>query len=305
LLHAPARHVSDSSPHTADAIALMAGDIFGFDAFSPKEVAERIQHIGVAKARLPLRSMFMLALLAGAFIGLGSLAFLLVASDPALPFAVMRILGGLVFSLGLIMVVVAGAELFTGNNLLAMAWAERRVSTGEVLRNWIVVCLGNLVGAMGLALLVLLAGTMTLNGGLLAKAAVSVAAAKAALPWEVAFFRGVLCNVLVCLAIWMSAAGRSVVDKSVAIVPPIAAFVALGFEHSIANMFFFPLAIGLTAIDPALAALPGAAGVTWAAMAGNLAPVIAGNLVGGSVLVALVYWVIYRAGPAGLRGPRQ
>jgi formate/nitrite transporter len=274
----------------------MAGEIFGFDAFSPREVAERIEHIGVAKARLPLRSMFMLALLAGAFIGLGSLAFLLVASDPALPFSITRILGGLVFSLGLIMVVVAGAELFTGNNLLAMAWAEGRVRTGEVLRNWTVVCLGNLVGAAGLALLVLLADTAALNGGLLGKAAVMVAVSKAALPWEVAFFRGVLCNVLVCLAIWMAAAGRSVVDKSVAIVPPIAAFVALGFEHSIANMFFFPLAIGLTAIDPALAALPGAASVTWAAMAGNLAPVIAGNLVGGSVLVALVYWVIYRAG---------
>ncbi len=273
----------------------MAGEIFGSDAFAPKEVAARIEQVGVAKARLPLRSMFMLALVAGGFIGLGATAFLLVAADPELPFAISRVLGGAVFSLGLIMVVVAGAELFTGNNLLAMAWAERKVGSGEVLRNWLVVAFGNLVGAAGLALLVLLAGTGSLEGGAVARKAVEVAAAKAALPWEVAFARGVLCNLLVCLAVWMAAAGRSVVDKAVAIVPPIAAFVALGFEHSIANMFFFPFAIGLLAGDPALAALPGADAIGWAAMARNLVPVIAGNLVGGSVLVALVYWVIYRS----------
>ena len=274
----------------------MAGELFGFDAFSPREVAGRIETIGVAKANLPLRSMFMLALLAGGFIGLGSIAFLLVASDAAMSFAASRILGGAVFSLGLMMVVVAGAELFTGNNLLAMAWAEGRVGTRALLRNWTVVGLGNLVGAGGLALLVLLADTASVNGGLLARKAVELAAAKAALSWDVAFVRGVLCNVLVCLAVWMAAAGRSVVDKTVAIVPPITAFVALGYEHSIANMFFFPLAIGLIAGDPALAALPGAGAVGWTAMAKNLIPVIAGNLVGGSVLVALVYWVIYRVG---------
>ena len=260
----------------------MAGELFGFDAFSPREVAGRIETIGVAKANLPLRSMFMLALLAGGFIGLGSIAFLLVASDAAMSFAASRILGGAVFSLGLMMVVVAGAELFTGNNLLAMAWAEGRVGTRALLRNWTV--------------LVLLADTASVNGGLLARKAVELAAAKAALSWDVAFVRGVLCNVLVCLAVWMAAAGRSVVDKTVAIVPPITAFVALGLEHSIANMFFFPLAIGLIAGDPALAALPGAGAVGWTAMAKNLIPVIAGNLVGGSVLVALVYWVIYRVG---------
>lgn len=275
----------------------MAGEIFGSDGFSPHEVAGRIEKIGVVKARLPLLSMSMLALLAGGFVGIGAIAYLLVMSDPSLSFATARVLGGVVFSVGLIMVVVAGAELFTGNNLLAMAWAEGKVGTRDVLRNWVVVSLGNLTGAVGLAVLVLLASTGALNGGRVARAAVEVAAAKAALPWDVAFARGVLCNVLVCLAVWMAAAGRSVVDKSVAIIPPIAAFVALGFEHSIANMFFFPLAIFLLAADPALHALPGAAAVGWGAMAGNLAPVIAGNLVGGSVLVALVYWVIYLRKP--------
>jgi formate transporter len=266
-------------------------ELFGFDAYSPREIAQRIDAVGVAKARLPLRPMFMLAVLAGAFIGLGSTLFVLVTADPNLTFAISRLLGGLVFSLGLLLVVVAGAELFTGNNLLAMAWASRRIGTGELLRNWAVVCTGNLVGAAALALLVWLSRTTELNGGALAQQALRIAATKAALPADVAFFKGVMCNVLVCMAVWMAAAGRSVTDKAIAIVPPIAAFVALGFEHSVANMFFFPLAM-LLQVDHAVAGLPL---IGWDSMAANLVPVIAGNLIGGSVLVAGVYWVIYRA----------
>jgi formate transporter len=263
----------------ADGMAALARRVpsFGFDAISPKEVAERIEVLGVAKARLPLASMGLLAVLAGAYIGFGALFFLLVTSDPGLSFAAARVLGGLVFSLGLLTVVVAGAELFTGNHLLAMAWADGRLRSGEVLRNWAVVCVGNAVGAGLLALAVAGADLGALNDGRLAQQALKVAAAKAALPWDVALLRGVLCNVLVCLAVWMAAAGRSVVDKAVAVVPPVTAFVALGFEHSVANFFFFPLA--------ALGA---------AAMLANLGPVIAGNLLGGSVLVAGVYWVVYR-----------
>jgi formate/nitrite transporter len=263
---------------------------FGFDAFSPQEVAERIEGLGVAKARLPLAPMLLLAMLAGAYIGFGSLFFLLVTSDPSLPFAAARVLGGLVFSLGLLTVVVAGAELFTGNHLLAMAWADGRLRTGEVLRNWAVVCAGNALGAGLLALAVAGADLGAMNGGRLAQQALKVAAAKAALPWDVALLRGVLCNVLVCLAVWMAAAGRSVVDKAVAVVPPVTAFVALGFEHSVANFFFFPLAL-LLEPTAAAAGLP-APGV--GAILGNLLPVIAGNLLGGSVLVAGVYWVVYR-----------
>jgi formate/nitrite transporter len=270
-------------------------DLFGFDAYSPREIAQRIDAVGVTKARLPLRPMFMLSVLAGAFIGLGSTMFLLVTADPSLSFAISRLLGGLVFSLGLLLVLVAGAELFTGNNLLAMAWASRRIGTGELLRNWAVVCAGNLVGAAALALLVWLSRTTELNGGALAQQAVRVASAKAALPADVAFFKGVMCNVLVCMAVWMAAAGRSVTDKAVAIVPPVTAFVALGFEHSVANMFFFPLAM-LLQIEHPVAGLPL---VGWWTMLANLAPVIAGNLIGGSVLVAGVYWVIYRPGRSG------
>jgi len=266
----------------------MPEPLFGFDAFSPKEVAERVETAGVAKARLPLAPMALLAVLGGVYIGLGALLFLLVTSDAALSFAAARVLGGIVFALGLLTVVVAGAELFTGNHLLALAWADGRLRSAEVLRNWAVVCAGNAVGAGALALAVAGADLGALNGGRLGAQALAVAQAKAALPWDVALLRGLLCNVLVCLAVWMAAAGRSVVDKAVAVVPPVAAFVALGLEHSVANFFFFPLAALLH---------PGTAPGLGAALA-KLLPVIAGNLLGGSVLVALVYWVIYRRGTA-------
>jgi formate transporter len=258
--------------------------VFGSDAYAPQDVAACVRDVGVAKARLPWATQALLGVLAGAFVGLGALMFTLVASDASLGFAASRVLSGLVFSLGLVLVVVAGAELFTGNNLIAMAWANGQVSTGALLRNWALVCTANFIGAAGLALLVWLSGQGALNGGEVARAAVRIAMAKAELPWAQAFFRGVLCNVLVCMAVWMAMAGRSVTDKAVAIVFPITAFVAAGFEHSIANMYFFPLAMLL------------GAPLTAADMARNLLPVIAGNIVGGSVLVALVYWAIYLRG---------
>ena len=218
-------------------------EIFGFDAFAPSEIAARIETIGVAKTRLPLLSLLMLSVLAGAFIGLGALYFVLVRSDPSLGFAAKQVLGGVAFSLGLILVVVAGAELFTGNNLLAMAWADGKISTFDVLRNWAIVCIGNFVGAAGLAVLVFLSGHADMNNGAIGQEYLKIAAVKVSLPFWTAFFRGVLCNVLVCMAVWMALAGRSVIDKVVVIVFPISAFVAAGFEHSIANMFLIPLAL--------------------------------------------------------------
>jgi formate/nitrite transporter len=249
-------------------------DSRSFDAYSPRDIAGRVKEFCIVKAQLPLLSLAMLGVLAGAFIGLGAMMFTLVASDAALGFAATRLLGGLGFSLGLVLVTVAGAELFTGNNLLAMAWADGCVSTRQLLRNWGVVCTANFAGAAGLALLVWLSGHAALNDGGVGRTAVRIALAKAQL----------LCNVLVCMAAWMALAGRSVVDKAVAIVFPITAFVAAGFEHSIANMYFMPLAMLL------------GAPVGAADMARNLVPVIAGNLVGGSVLVALVYYMIYVRG---------
>ncbi len=268
-------------------------EIFGFDAFSPREIAERVETIGVAKTRLPLLTLAMLGVLAGAFIGLGALYYVLVVSDPSLGFAAKRALGGLVFSLGLVLVVVAGAELFTGNNLLAMAWADRRITTAELLRNWSIVCTANFVGAAGLAILVFLSGHPDMNGGLVARQYVSIASAKCTLPFGRAFFDGVLCNVLVCLAVWIALAGRSVIDRIVAIVFPISAFVAAGFEHSIANMYIIPLGMMLQASG---VEVPGTVALGWGGMLSNLVPVIMGNLVGGSVLVGLIYYVIYRRG---------
>jgi formate/nitrite transporter len=269
-------------------------EIFGFDAFSPKEIADRVKTVGVSKARLPLFPMLMLAILAGSFIGLGGLCFVLVKSDAALGYAMGQMLGGFAFSLGLILVVVAGAELFTGNNLLAMAWADGRISTREVLRNWAIVCAGNFIGATGLAALVFLSGHPEMNNGAIAAQYVRIAEAKCSLPFWTALFRGVLCNALVCIAVWMAFAGRSVTDKAIAIVFPITAFVAAGFEHSIANMYFIPLAMLVKHLD---AAAPAADVVSWGGFCSNLVPVVLGNLIGGSVLVGLVYHLIYRTTP--------
>jgi formate/nitrite transporter len=269
-------------------------EIFGFDAFSPKEIAAQVETIGVAKARLPLLSMLMLSVLAGAFIGLGALYFVLVKSDPSLGFAASQVLGGVAFSLGLILVVVAGAELFTGNNLLAMAWADGKISTLDLLRNWAIVCVGNFIGAAGLALLVFLSRHPEMNNGAIAQEYLAIAVAKIAMPFWTAFFKGILCNVLVCMAVWMALAGRSVIDKAVAIVFPISAFVAAGFEHSVANMYFIPLAMLLQTFENNGVT---ANTVTWVGFFSNLVPVILGNIIGGSVLVGLVYHVIYRRAP--------
>ena len=256
-----------------------------FDAYSPREIAQRMQAVCVAKAATPLLSLAMLGMLAGAFIGLGSLFYVVVASDSSLGFAASRVLGGAVFSLGLLLVVVAGAELFTGNNLLAMGWADGCITTRDVLCNWAVVCLSNFVGAAGLAAIVFLSGHTEMNDGAIGKTYLEIAASKTALPFWSAFFRGVLCNVLVCMAVWMAMAGRSVVDKFVVVLMPVAAFVGAGFEHSIANMYFLPLAMMLQAASGET--------VQFAGLWSNLVPVIAGNIAGGSVLVALVYHVIY------------
>ncbi|MEK7825079.1 MAG: formate/nitrite transporter family protein, partial [Nitrospirota bacterium] len=218
-------------------------EIFGFDAFSPKEIAERVENIGVTKARMTFLSMAILGILAGGFIGLGALYFTLVTSDPNLGFAAARVLGGLTFSLGLILVVVAGAELFTGNNLLVMAWTSKKITTSELLRNWLIVFAANSAGAIGLAFLVLFSNYGGMNGGSVGIHALKIASAKVSLPFWEAMFKGIMCNILVCLAVWMVMAGRTVTDKILAVLFPISAFVAAGFEHSIANMYFIPLGI--------------------------------------------------------------
>lgn len=277
-------------------------EVFGFDCYSPKEIAERVENVGVTKANLPLLPQVALGVLAGGFIGLGAMFFTLVVSDASLGFAGARVLGGVAFSLGLILVIVAGAELFTGNNLLVMAAVSGRIPATKLLQNLVVIYIANFIGALGLAALVALSGHGQMGGAAVGKVAVSIAAVKCALPFSEALFKGVLCNVLVCLAVWLAMAGRTVTDKVLAIVFPITAFVACGFEHSVANMYFIPLGIFLH--EPAFAS--GAANLdalNWAGLAHNLLPVTLGNLIGGAGMVGLVYWVVYRRGAAVDRAP--
>jgi len=265
----------------------------GIDAYSPKEVADRVATVGVAKARLPIPKMLMLGGLGGAFIAIGALYFSLVTSDPTLGYALSRVLGGLVFSTGLILVVVAGAELFTGNNLLVMAWVDHAITTRELLRNWGVVYVANLAGAFGIVALAWAAGLQNANGGAVGAHILAIAARKTALPFWEAFFAGVLCNVLVCLAVWLAMAGRTVTDRILAIVFPISAFVAAGFEHSVANFWF--IGFGLALRGSVLAPSPvDVTHLDWIGFAGNLVPVTLGNVVGGGLLVAAVYSAIYR-----------
>ena len=277
-------------------------EVFGFDCYSPKEIAERVENVGVTKANLPLLSQIALGVLAGGFIGLGAMFFTLVVSDTTLSFAIARVLGGMVFSLGLILVVVAGAELFTGNNLLVMATVTGRIPASKFLQNLVVVYIANFVGAAGLAGLVALSGHWQMGNSSVGKTALSIAVAKCALPFGEAFFKGVLCNILVCLAVWLAMAGRTVTDKVLAIVFPIAAFVACGFEHSIANMYFIPLGIFLREQTVAAGAT-NLDSLNWFALARNLLPVTLGNLVGGAGMVGIVYWVIYRRGTTPEAGP--
>jgi formate transporter len=269
--------------------------IFNFNAYSPAEIQEAVETVGVKKANMPLLPSFMLAVVAGGSIGLGAMYYTIVASDPDLSFATVRVLGGLVFSLGLAIVLVGGAELFTGNNLIVMAWASGRISTLEVLRNWIIVYCGNLVGSLGLVILVLFSHHMDMNNGRIGVSMLNTAVAKISPDFVTLFFKGVLCNLLVCLGVWLAYAGRSVTDKIVGLILPISAFVAAGFEHCIANMYFMPLAWLLTAMGKVPAGFD-ASVITIPGIVHNLLPVTLGNIAGGAGLIGLVYWTIYRRG---------
>jgi len=263
----------------------------GVDAYAPPQIAARVENAGVAKAALPTLQTLTLAVLAGAFIAFGAMFFTLVMTNSGLGFGVGRLVGGMAFSLGLVLAVIAGAELFTGNNLIVMAWADGKITLVAMLRNWLLVYMGNFVGAVATAMIVHWSGILGLDGGAVGETAVAIAQGKVALPFTEAFFRAVLCNTLVCLAIWLCFAAHTVAGKILAIMLPISAFVALGFEHSVANMYFIPLAM-LAAGDTA------GAGLTVGGLVGNLVPVTLGNIIGGSVLVALVYWIIYIRRPS-------
>jgi len=260
------------------------------DVVPPARIAFLVEEVGIKKAGMELVPMLTLGVLAGAFVAFGGMFYTSTITGSELGFGPTRLLGGLAFSLGLILVVVGGAELFTGNNLIVMAWAAGRISTSADLRNGAIVYVGNLIGAVGAAAMVQLSGVLSLGDGSVAETAKSIAAAKVALGPIEAFMRGVLCNTLVCLAVWMCFAAHTVAGKVQAIVLPIMAFVALGFEHSVANMYLIPIG-----------AMQSGSTVGLPGLVSNLIPVTLGNMVGGSALVALVYWLVYLKPDAQVR----
>jgi formate transporter len=263
----------------------------GMDAFAPAEIAALVRTRGVAKANADVIPAFVLGVLAGAFIGLGAVFATLVGTDSTFGFGVTRWLAGIAFSLGLVLVVIAGAELFTGNNLMVMAVASRQVTAVRLLRTWAIVYVGNFVGALSIVAMVMLAGWWTLDDRAVGSTALSIAAQKTALPFGTVFFRGILANALVCLAVWLATGGRSLTDKIIAIVIPISAFVANAFEHSVANMYFIPMGLMLkdrSALEPT-----DTASLTIGGFLRNLLASTLGNVVGGAVLVGFVYWFVY------------
>jgi formate/nitrite transporter len=284
------------------------------DSLLPADMAAKAEAIGVKKANLNVVSMFALAVLAGAFISLGAIfATTLSAGGMAttgadgaaafstgLPYGVTRLLAGLAFSLGLILVIVGGAELFTGNNLIVMAWANRKVSTRLLLKNWVIVYLGNFVGSLGTAVLMFLTAQYKFGNGAIGITALSTANAKVGLDFVQALALGIMCNALVCLAVWLTFSARTTTDRILAIIPPITAFVAAGFEHSIANMYFIPIGLFIKAGAPESfwmtihKTAADYAGLTWDKFfINNLLPVTIGNIIGGAVLVGAAYWFIY------------
>jgi formate/nitrite transporter len=292
----------------------MAANEVRIDALLPAEMARRAEYLGERKAQMPFLQMFTLAILAGAFIALGAVfsttvssgsitlknaADASVAFTTALPFGVTRLLAGIVFCVGLILVVVGGAELFTGNTLIVMAWASKKVTSPALLRNWSIVYLGNFAGALFTAAMVFISRQYTFGDNAVGITALRIASAKVNLGFVQAIALGILCNALVCLAVWMTYSARSTLDKIAAIIFPIAAFVAVGFEHSIANMYFIPIGLLIKDFDPQFMEAIASAGVnleglTWGTfLVNNLLPVTIGNIIGGAVLVAAVYWSVF------------
>jgi len=280
---------------------LVSASDHGVDALLPAEIAAKAENVGAKKVRLDAPRLLALAVLAGAFIALGAMfaTTVLAGANGVMPFGMSRLIAGIVFSLGLILVVVGGAELFTGNALMVMALAAGKITLGEMLRAWGIVFVGNFLGAFGTAVLVVLSGQYLSARGEVATVALSLAVAKVALPFEQALFLGVLCNVLVCLAVWLSLGARGTADKVLAVLFPVSAFVAAGFEHSVANMYLVPLGILIKAWAPAVlwSQIPMAASdlasLTWVNFLASLVPVTLGNVLGGGVLVGAMYWFVY------------
>jgi formate/nitrite transporter len=265
----------------------------------PPEIAKTMVGVAEKKVTTKMSSLVPLAILAGAYIALGAIMFTIITNDLAgyIGDGLTRMIGGISFSLGLILVILGGAELFTGNNLIMTGFLEKKVTGKQLLSNWFWVYLFNFVGSLLVVLLFYYSGIWKANAGAIGTRAVAIAASKASLPWVEALFRGILCNWLVCLAVWLANAARDVIGKIVGIMIPIAAFVAAGFEHSIANMYFIPMGLALKnqpVLQSALQAISNIDGLTLGGFfLNNLIPVTIGNIIGGAGFVAATYWGAY------------
>jgi formate transporter len=270
------------------------------DAYAPAQMAARVEKAGVVKGNMDFLTTLVLSLLAGGFIALGAVLYTYVIHDSTLSLGLTRLIGGMVFCLGLILVVIAGAELFTGNNLLVIAYVSRQIRLTQLLRNWGIVFVGNFIGSISIVVLIALSGHWTAEGAGVGMKALMIANGKVNLTvWE-ALARSILCNMLVCLAVWLCYSGRSVTDKILAIIFPITAFVALGFEHSVANMYLIPAGLlvkqdpqVIAALRTGLATLPDLSQLTLAGFLVNLTVVTIGNIIGGGFFVGAIYWFVY------------
>jgi formate transporter len=281
-------------------IPVQSPQLVTFDTILPATIALRAEESGVKRAAMDPLNLFVLSILGGAFVAVGAFFATTVSAGAGdLPYGVVRLLNGLVFPVGLVLIVIGGAELFTGNNLIVMAWASGKIGIRHVFINWVLAFAGNFVGAFLVAILMFYTTQYTFSSGAVGLVALNTANAKASLAFGPALTLGIMCNALVCLAVWTAFGARTNLDKIATIFLPIAAFVAAGFEHCIANIYFIPMglfikagapnefwaSIGKTASDfPAL---------TWQNFAANLLPVTIGNIIGGSFMVAAVYWFIY------------
>jgi formate transporter len=274
----------------------------GIEGRLPPEIAAQAESEGIAKAAQDSLTLLALGVLGGAFISFGAVFanVALTGAEAVIPFGLARVVAGLVFGLGLSLVLLGGAQIFTGDVFMVMAWASGRLAARRVVRAWALVWIGNLVGALGTAALVFLAEHHLFGAGQVGVTALRTAEAKAALPFGRAVALGMLCNTLVCLAIWLSLSSRLPAHRMLVTMLPIAAFVAAGFEHAVANMYF---------IGYGLLVKIGAASAFWllvqlepdgfpalglAGFAQNLVAVTIGNVVGGAMLVAGAYWLLYR-----------
>lgn len=272
----------------------------GITSFTPPQMLVKASNAGISKSKLAFWPTFVLAVLAGMYIAFGGVFSTVVGTGAIAtwPHGIVKLLQGIVFSLGLILVIVGGAELFTGNILMVIPLMQKKISFVHLLRNWLIVYFGNFVGSIIIAIFIFFAGSYKNADGAIGITMFTIAGSKLQYAFSQAFFLGILCNMLVCLAVWLCYSARSTTDKILSILFPISAFIAAGFEHSVANMYLIPVALITQQFDPSFLANTGIqnTSLTWSNfLLGNLLPVTLGNIIGGGIFVGCVYYLAYKS----------